>query len=182
MMFSPEVEIARFLRRLKWYVLVGGVLWMAWLLTPVLIPFVLSVFLGWLGDPLVKRFEWAGVSRAMAVCFVFFLVVLLLLLVLMIFVPLIERQVVTLINTFPQMHDWVVNTVIPWVEQKTGSQLRTWLDPEQMIQWMHSNWEQAGAWPGAFRLCVALWFRHGDVGHQLSAVANFELLFFAGLG
>lgn len=72
MMFSPEVEIARFLRRLKWYVLVGGVLWMAWLLTPVLIPFVLSVFLGWLGDPLVKRFEWAGVSRAMAVCFVFF--------------------------------------------------------------------------------------------------------------
>ncbi|AIC10642.1 AI-2E family transporter [Xylella fastidiosa] len=144
MMFSPEVEIARFLRRLKWYVLVGGVLWMAWLLTPVLIPFVLSVFLGWLADPLVKRVEWVGVSRAMAVCFVFFLVVLLLVLVLMIFVPLIERQVVTLINTFPQMHDWVVNTVIPWVEQKTGSQLRTWLDPEQMIQWMHSNWEQAG--------------------------------------
>lgn len=73
------------------------------------------------------------------------------------FVPLIERQVVTLINTFPQMHDWVVNTVIPWVEQKTGSQLRTWLDPEQMIQWMHSNWEQAGAWPGGFSvMCRAL--------------------------
>ncbi|AXI84054.1 AI-2E family transporter [Xylella taiwanensis] len=144
MTLSPEAEIARFLRRLKWYVLAAGILWMAWLLTPVLIPFALSVFLGWLGDPLVDRIERAGVSRGMAVTSVFLLILLVLVLILMIFVPLIERQVMTLINTLPQMHDWVIRIAIPWIEQKTGSQLRNWLDPEQLIQWMHSNWEQAG--------------------------------------
>ncbi len=39
MMFSPEVEIARFLRTMRcgacW---LGASLWMAWLLAPVLIP------------------------------------------------------------------------------------------------------------------------------------------------
>lgn len=120
MTLSPEAEIARFLRRLKWYVLAAGILWMAWLLTPVLIPFALSVFLGWLGDPLVDRIERAGVSRGMAVTSVFLLILLVLVLILMIFVPLIERQVMTLINTLPQMHDWVIRIAIPWIEQKPG--------------------------------------------------------------
>ncbi len=141
---SPEAEIAQFLRRLKWAALVLGVLWVIWLLAPVLTPFVLALLLAWLGDPLVDRIERAGRSRNVAVTLVFVLMVLLVVLAMMILVPMIERQIVTLINALPQMRDWFIGTAVPWIEQKTGLELMNWLDPERLIDWIRSHWDQAG--------------------------------------
>lgn len=144
MNLSPEAEIAQFLRRLKWIALGLGIFWVIWLLAPVLTPFVLALLLGWLGDPLVDRIERAGRSRNAAVTLVFVLMLLLVVLALMILVPLIERQIVTLIAALPQMRDWVIHTGVPWIEQKTGLELMTWLDPERLIEWIRGHWEQAG--------------------------------------
>ncbi|HEY5970583.1 MAG TPA: AI-2E family transporter, partial [Pseudoxanthomonas sp.] len=68
---GPEFEIARFLRRLQWTALGLGVLWLVWLLAPILTPFVVAGMLGWLGDPLVDRLELSGRSRNTAVILVF---------------------------------------------------------------------------------------------------------------
>lgn len=144
MTLTPEAEIAQFLRRLKWTALAVGVCWVIWLLAPVLTPFALALLLGWLGDPLVDRLERAGRSRNTAVILVFVLMLLLVVLALMILVPMIERQIVTLINALPQMRDWVIGTAVPWIEQKTGLELMTWLDPERLIEWIRAHWEQAG--------------------------------------
>jgi len=144
MNLTPEAEIAQFLRRLKWVALTLLVLWVTWLLAPVLTPFVLALLLAWLGDPLVDRIERAGRSRNVAVTLVFVLMVLLVTLALMILVPMIERQIVTLINALPQMRDWVIGTAVPWLEQKTGLELLTWLDPERSIEWVRGHWAQAG--------------------------------------
>ncbi len=144
MNLSPEAEIAQFLRRLKWVALGVAVLWVIWLLAPVLTPFVLALLLGWLGDPLVDRIERAGRSRNVAVTLVFVLMVLLVVLALMILVPMIERQIMTLIAALPQMRDWTMGTAIPWLEQKTGLELMGWLDPQRLIEWVRSHWEQAG--------------------------------------
>jgi predicted PurR-regulated permease PerM len=141
---TPEAEIAQFLRRLKWAALAVGVLWVIWLLAPVLTPFVLALLLAWLGDPLVDRIERAGRSRNVAVTLVFVLMVLLVVLAMMILVPMIERQIVTLINALPQMRDWFIGTAVPWIEQKTGLELMNWLDPERLIEWIRSHWDQAG--------------------------------------
>ncbi len=144
MIQTPEAEIAQFLRRLKWAALAVGVLWVIWLLAPVLTPFVLALLLAWLGDPLVDRIERAGRSRNVAVTLVFVLMVLLVVLAMMILVPMIERQIVTLINALPQMRDWFIGTAVPWIEQKTGLELMNWLDPERLIEWIRSHWDQAG--------------------------------------
>lgn len=144
MNLSPEAEIAQFLRRLKWVALALAVLWVIWLLAPVLTPFVLALLLAWLGDPLVDRIERSGRSRNVAVTLVFVLMVLLVVLAMMILVPLIERQIVTLINALPQIREWVVATAVPWIEQHTGFELMNWLDPERLIEWIRSHWEQAG--------------------------------------
>ena len=144
MILSPEAEIALFLRRLKWAGVVLGALWLVWLLAPVLTPFVLALLLAWLGDPLVDRIERAGRSRNVAVTLVFVLMVLLVVLAMMILVPLIERQIVTLIGALPQMRDWVIGTAVPWIQHKTGLELMSWLDPERSIDWIRSHWEQAG--------------------------------------
>ncbi|APO94602.1 AI-2E family transporter [Xanthomonas vesicatoria] len=144
MTLTPEAEIALFLRRLKWTAVIVGVLWVVSLLAPILTPFVLALLLAWLGDPLVDRIERAGRSRNMAVSLVFVLATLLFVLALMILVPMIERQIMTLIDALPQMRAWAISTAIPWLEAKTGVELMGWLDPERLIDWIRSHWEQAG--------------------------------------
>jgi len=141
---TAEMEIALFLRRLKWVVLSAFGLWVMWLLAPVLTPFVVALMLAWLGDPLVDRLEASGRSRNTAVVLVFVLMILLLALALLILVPLIQRQIITLVAALPQGQDWLMNTAIPWLEQKSGLEIMAWLDPGRLFEWVRSHWQQAG--------------------------------------
>nr|WP_296250983.1 AI-2E family transporter [uncultured Stenotrophomonas sp.] len=141
---TAEMEIALFLRRLKWVVLSAFGLWVMWLLAPVLTPFVVALMLAWLGDPLVDRLEASGRSRNTAVVLVFVLMILLLALALLILVPLIQRQIITLVTALPQGQEWLMNTAIPWLEQKTGLEIMAWLDPGRLFEWVRSHWQQAG--------------------------------------
>ena len=115
--------------------------WLIWLLAPVLTPFVLAALLGWLGDPLVDRLERSGRSRTVAVVLVFTLMLLLLVLALVILVPMIEEQVVTLVESLPQYRDWFMQTALPWVERRTGLQLVAWLEPDRLMEWVRGHWQ-----------------------------------------
>ena len=137
-------DIARFLKRLQWALVALAAGWLVWLLGPILTPFVVAGLLGWLGDPLVDRLERAGRSRNLSVILVFALMALLLVLALLILVPLIERQIVTLVESMPTYRDWFVNTAVPWVEQRTHLQLATWLDPEYLVEQVRAHWDRAG--------------------------------------
>ncbi len=137
-------EIATFLRRLQWTLVALAVIWLLWLLTPVLTPFALSALLGWLGDPLVDRLERAGRSRNTAVVLVFSVMILAMALVLVLLVPMIERQVVTLVDSLPSYRDWFVRTALPWVEARTGLELTSWLDLNRLIELVREHWERAG--------------------------------------
>ena len=88
-------EIAKFLRRLQFLAVAGLALWVIWLLSPILIPFVLGAILGWLGDPLVDRLERAGRSRSSAVLLVYSLMLLILALAVVLLVPVIQEQIIT---------------------------------------------------------------------------------------
>ena len=139
-----NADIARFLKRLQWGLVFFAVGYVVWLLGPILTPFVLALLLGWLGDPLVDRLERRGRSRGMAVTLVFALMTLLLALVLIILVPMIERQIVTLIDSLPQYRDWLMGTALPWIEQRTGYEVMAWLDTERLIELIRGHWQQAG--------------------------------------
>ena len=141
---DADADIALFLKRLQWTLLAFGVCWLVWLLAPVLTPFVLAALLGWLGDPLVDRLERAGRSRNAAVILVFSAMTLLLALALILLVPLIERQIVTLVESLPRYRDWMLVTVLPWLERRTGLQLTTWLDPHSLFVLVREHWERAG--------------------------------------
>src|SRR5687768_16095666 len=103
---APLEDIALFLRRLQWTALGVGACWLLWVLAPVLTPFVIAAMLGWLGDPWVDRLERTGRSRNVAVSLVFGLMALLVILVLVLLVPLIERQISTLIVSLPRYREW----------------------------------------------------------------------------
>jgi predicted PurR-regulated permease PerM len=137
-------DIATFLRRVQWIAVALAITWLAWLLAPVLIPFVLAALLGWLGDPLVDRLQARGRSRSTAVLLVFSAMLLVLLVGLVLLVPMIERQVVTLIESLPRYRDWFVGTVVPWFEMRTGLDVGDWLDPARLFELLQRHWEEAG--------------------------------------
>ena len=144
MILTPEAEIAQFLRRIKYILFALAVGWVVWLLAPILTPFVLALALAWLGDPLVDRIEATGRSRNTGVVLVFVAMVLVITAALLILVPMIERQISTLIAAIPQVQQWLMQNAIPWFEQKTGMEIMPWLEPDRLIDWVRSHWEQAG--------------------------------------
>lgn len=141
---APLDEIARFLRRLQWAAVVLFVLWVVWLLGPVLTPFVIAAMLGWLGDPVVDRLEAAGRSRAMAVALVFSVMTLIFVALVLLLVPMIQRQVVTLIESLPGYYEWAVGTALPWLESRTRLDVGRWLDVDHAVAMIREHWESAG--------------------------------------
>lgn len=141
---DPLGDIALFLQRVQWGVVAFVACWLVWLMAPVLTPFVVAALLGWLGDPLVDRLQRAGRSRNIAVVIVFGLMTLLVVVLLAILVPLVQRQILTLVESLPTYRDWLIGTAVPWVERRTGFELATWLDPEYLIEQLRAHWERAG--------------------------------------
>ncbi|HSD16005.1 MAG TPA: AI-2E family transporter [Thermomonas sp.] len=136
--------IATFYRRVQWTAVGLGVLWLVWLLAPILSPFVFAALLGWMGDPMVDRLEARGLQRNNAVILVFSAMTLVLAIALVVLVPLLEQQIVTLVTSLPNYRDWMVGTAVPWVEQRTGLQILSWLDPGRLFQLIRDHWESAG--------------------------------------
>ena len=130
-----------------------------------------AALVGWLGDPLVDRIESRGLSRNAAVLLVFGGMMLVLVLALLLLLPLLERQIVTLVQSLPRYRDWLVGTVGPWLERRTGLQLLAWLDPERLIELVRSHWQQAG---GMARTVLGYLSRSGFA--LLGVVANVVLL------
>ncbi|GAB2624692.1 AI-2E family transporter [Novilysobacter erysipheiresistens] len=167
----PLDDIARFLRRLQWAALALGLLWLLWLLSPILTPFVLAAMLAWLGDPLVDRLERAGRTRNVAVTLVFTAMALLVLLGLVLLVPTIEGQIQTLVRSLPKYQAWFVQTALPWVEDRTGLEITRWLDFNSLVELVRSNWERAG---GVATTLLGYMSRSGFA--LLTLVANIALL------
>ena len=114
------------------------------MLAPILSPFVFAAILGWLGDPMVDRLEARKFRRNTAVILVFAVMVLLLIVIAILLVPVLEDQVLTLVNSLPHYRDWMVATALPWIEHRTGLQLLTWLDPERLFALLQEHWQSAG--------------------------------------
>jgi predicted PurR-regulated permease PerM len=164
-------EIALFLRRLQWTALGLGACWLVWLLAPILSPFAFALILAWLGDPLVDRIERSGRSRNTAVALVFTMMALLVLAGLLILVPLLERQITTLVASLPKYRDWLMATALPWVERRTGFEITDSLDFTHFAQLVRENWDQAG---GVATTMLGYLSRSGSA--VLAMVANIALL------
>jgi predicted PurR-regulated permease PerM len=139
-----DQALATFLRRLQWGLLALLACWVLWLLSPVLSPFVMAALLGWLGDPGVDRLLTRGVPPNGAVIMVFAVMAAVVLLAFLLLVPLLQRQVVTLVTSLPSYRDWFVGTALPWVEARTGLELVRYLDPARLFALAREHWEQTG--------------------------------------
>jgi predicted PurR-regulated permease PerM len=140
---GPVEDIARFFRRLQWALLLVGVGLLIWVLTPVLTPFAASLLLAWLGDPVVDRLEKRGLSRNASVGLVFTVMVLFLIVLVLVLIPVVQSQVEVLARSIPVYFEWVVRTGLPWVQDKTGMDVVSWLDPDYLLDMLKRNWQGA---------------------------------------
>lgn len=112
----------------RWWWLGGLTLsgWLVYQLIPILSPFLVAMFLAYLGDPLVDRLERLGLSRTGGVLVVFGLLSLLCLLVLLVLIPMLGKQVMDLYQLMPLALDWLQKTALPWIQGKLGLKEGFW--------------------------------------------------------
>ncbi len=131
-------------RRWQWLALAVALGVLIWLLGPVLTPFVIAALLAWLGEPLVARIQRGGRSRSTGVVLVFSLMSAVLVLALLLLVPLIERQLVQLVEWLPRFGTWITGTALPWLEKRFNLELAGYIDPTQIIELLKAHWQEAG--------------------------------------
>lgn len=107
----------------QWMFMAFGVfaLVLLYLLSPMLTPFVVSLFLAYLGDPLADKLEERGYSRTISVVLVFTCITLILLLTTLLVIPALRSQIVLLVKLWPSLVEWINSTVLPWLQSMTGA-------------------------------------------------------------
>ncbi|MBS0212513.1 MAG: AI-2E family transporter [Proteobacteria bacterium] len=141
---TTEPPLSAATRRHEWLAIavVAGVL--IWLLAPILLPFVISAFFGYLGDPLADRLERAHLSRTFSVSLVFFVMTFLAALALFFLVPVLGEQISHFVAQMPVYADWVRGTALPWINQHAHLDLSPYLDPQQLVDMLRKHWQDAG--------------------------------------
>lgn len=94
--------------------------WIFYLLSPILMPFLVAAFLGYLGDPLVDKLEARKLSRSLSVTIVFFFISVLLLVILILLVPLLENQIIAFVKKLPGFIEYIQTHIIPRLLDITG--------------------------------------------------------------
>jgi predicted PurR-regulated permease PerM len=110
-------------RRWQLFAITAVIIYLIWLLAPVLMPFAIAAMLAYLGDPLADRLERYGLNRTWAATIVFVVLLIAVCGVLLLLIPLIARQVENLIENLPHYGEWAQNVAWPWL------QARLHLDP-----------------------------------------------------
>src|ERR1043166_7256291 len=86
----------------------------AWLLGPVLAPFVAAGIFAYICVPLVDRLSRRRLPRTPAVLLVMLLLALILSGLVLILLPLLHEQTTAIIAQIPAFNQWVKQTVLPW--------------------------------------------------------------------
>jgi len=125
--------------------------WLFYLLSPILTPFLVAAFLGYIGDPLVDKLEARKLSRTLSVTIVFSVFTIFFLMILILLVPLLESQLLALLSKLPAFIDFLQSDVIPKVLKFSGIGS---LNPDQSFdfsglkQAVRDNWQSIGGFAG----------------------------------
>ncbi|HEV2614744.1 MAG TPA: AI-2E family transporter [Gammaproteobacteria bacterium] len=112
-------------------------------LSPILTPFLLGALLAYLGNPLVNRLAKWHMPRTLAVTTVFIFITAVVALLLIALIPLLEEQIILLINKIPTFVSWIQATVIPWLQTRFGFEIPS-IDLNSIASTITADWQQTG--------------------------------------
>ena len=112
---------------LFWLVALAVLVGLLWLLAEVLLPFVAGMALAYLLDPVARRLERLGMSRAMAASAILVLVVVAFILAAIMIAPILASQLASLIESLPRyvtkLQTLVTDPNQTWLAKIFGGQL-----------------------------------------------------------
>ena len=117
----------------------GGLMY---LLSPVLMPFLIATLLAYMGDPLVDKLD-KKIPRGFSVLIVFVILTTFVATLLFILLPMVERQLSSFIQAIPKYLDWFQNVVLPWVINIVGVDVID-LDFAEIKASIKEHWTKAG--------------------------------------
>lgn len=133
----------RTLKRLFIIIGIALILWVLYLLKPVLIPFVGAFFIAYLFSPVVDKIHSIGIPRWIAISLVFIGIGVIMTLAIWYVVPLIWAQLMYAKSQIPENIHWINDTFLPWLSS-TFNVVPLEIDPEQMsaavMDYIHTNY------------------------------------------
>ncbi|HEV7371814.1 AI-2E family transporter [Arenibaculum sp.] len=151
-------------RQLRFW-LIGLVVFLAalWVLGDVLLPFVAGMAIAYFLDPVADRLERAGAARWLATTLVLVGFVLALVAALLLLAPLIQAQILELLDTLPHIAAWFRESLVPLAERVVRS-----LSPDDL--------ERLRAAAGEFAGDAVGWVGRVARGVVAGGVALFDVL------
>ena len=116
---------------------------LVYFLDSVLTPFLVSMVLAYLGDPLADWLEEKGLSRTLSVVLVFCLIFGLLALAMLLVVPVLIHQVKSLVLLLPVWAQWLEDHVVPQVTQYIAID-PSLFDISDLFHKLAGHWQNAG--------------------------------------
>ncbi len=129
------------MQTLGWLAAALLLLWLVWLLAPILTPFAVAAVFAYVCDPGVNWLVARRVPRPVAVLLVILALGLLLLLLLLILAPMVYREGAALAQRLPDLLELLNTRLRPWLEEQFGVVLQ--LDVGAVRKWLAGNWDTA---------------------------------------
>lgn len=129
------------LQTLIWSLLGLAILWLLYLLSPILSPFLLAGILAYICAPLVEWLEVNRTPRPVGVLLVMLLLAGLFALLLLILLPLVTQEAQQLVLRLPDAITLLNERLMPWLKDHFGIQLK--LDPATFSQLLSENRDSA---------------------------------------
>ncbi len=113
----------RSLRRIFILAAVAALLWIMYLLKPVVIPFLAAFLIAYLLSPLVHYLHRIGLARWLAISIVYLGLGVLITIAVWYVIPLLWKQLMIGRETLPVAVEWVNQTFLPWVAKTFNTDL-----------------------------------------------------------
>jgi len=124
-------------RPLLYLLLVAGGVYLLYLMSPILTPFLVAAALAYLFDPLVDRLERRRIGRAWGTVLVLLGLSLALLLLALVLTPLFQAQARMLVAQIPKLIEWGQEALLPWLQSQFGVDLTN--DRSEIMAWLQAH-------------------------------------------
>lgn len=114
-----------------------ALLWLLYLLSPILAPFLLAAIIAYICNPLVERGTQWGLPRIVAVLIVITALALGFVGLLLVVIPMLQEEVIKMLEHAPDAIDSLNQNVVPWLREHFGIRLR--LDPASLRKLVNEN-------------------------------------------
>ena len=132
--------------QLIYLLLAAAGLWLLWLLSPILTPFLLAAVLAYVCDPLVDKLQTRRVPRGLGVLIVLLLLIGAVTALVLILAPLAQHETRAFVERLPTIIDWFKLHALPWLQTNFG--VNATLDTEQIKAYLMTHMKGAGSLVG----------------------------------